>query len=473
MRRKSVLSAAAIAAPSLHPAATAIRRRAPLVADAEIRNASLGRHALGNNLFLVVTRGGIRQFTFRGRDGKGNDRVAKLGEYPAMSLAQARNMAAAERLARYEGTTTLRPSNKGKQRGKMRPDVAHLGTPLHGDVQAYTFGDWCAAYFGTLHYEKHWAPATMEQHIGFRERYLAPSPLWHTVMRHVEIVDVAKLVDAIYKGQHLSQRGIGTPHTAKKVKSLVGYIFRYAIGKGAKGLTDPTPFVVVGSGRRNKHKVSLPSVVEINRAAKVINDFMALPLISQSVRNAAFLQAFTLHRTDVISKAEWSEFDLDAKTPTWTVPRHKMKMTDPARGDFIQPLDAEIVTFLKALPRTHRRWVFPGRSGDAPLALDALTRVYRDVLGLRGQMVPHGWRSVFATWAHRINGDGLPLHDVRNVEWVLDHEPRSRLVRAYDRAATMARAAAMVGPLRDYRAVLRRAMAGEVIESPTLDMMGV
>lgn len=445
-------------------------RRKRISTDAEIRAAQPGRWPCGDNLFLVVTETLGRQFTYRGRDLTGRDVVRKLGNYPEVSLAQARLMVRAEQVARTQGRSTLTGRRRQEARGTKLGERFSVCAVLDGDIQAFTLGQWATLYMTNMYSAGHWTASSEYQIRRNVVRYLQTVPLWYKSMVDIDLSELAQLCNDIAQGRHVMQtKRKGVPSIAKFVRGIVYNIFRYAITEGAKGVINPTDAIIIhGEKRMSRMKSRLPSVVDMNEAARVLNAIMHSANLIPSIRNACILQAFTAHRTSVIRRAEWSEFDLDAAVPTWTVPRHKMKMSDDVRGDYIMPLDRALAAWLKQLPRTGR-YLFPGQNGpNSILSVDAMTRAYRVSLQLKGRMVPHGWRAVYATWAKRREND-KPVHDPVAAEWGLDHEPRSTLDRIYTREMCEARAVAMQPVLKDYRDTLRRALSGEVIAKPKLD----
>jgi len=123
------------------------------------------------------------------------------------------------------------------------------------------------------------------------------------------------------------------------------------------------------------------------------------------------------------------------------------------------------VAIIKAMPRAPGAvYLFAGAQGRTHLGGDAMPKAFRKTLGLRGKMVPHGWRSAFSTWAHgQEREDGSELYPYYVVELCMDHETRTDVQVAYHRGR----------PLRAMRTVmdawakeLNRAQRGEHVTVP-------
>jgi integrase len=92
-------------------------------------------------------------------------------------------------------------------------------------------------------------------------------------------------------------------------------------------------------------------------------------------------------------------------------------------------------------------------------------KLHRETLGLRGRMVPHGWRSAFSTNANDatdLQGGRLWPDDV--VELCLDHLHGTKVSTSYDRGRRWASRVALMDWWNDQ---LERSTKGaDVIEFP-------
>lgn len=110
----------------------------------------------------------------------------------------------------------------------------------------------------------------------------------------------------------------------------------------------------------------------------------------------------TAVRTNELLKAQWSEIDLDAAI--WTIPSDRMK----AKCEHRVPLTVHMLADLNALPRLEgNAFLFPGAKYGKPLSNMALLQLMRGmgygVNGVKGNYVPHGFRSSFRDWSGEVS----------------------------------------------------------------------
>jgi integrase len=146
------------------------------------------------------------------------------------------------------------------------------------------------------------------------------------------------------------------------------------------------------------------------------------------VRLAHRLLAFSGVRVSNVIGAEWPEFDLDGETPTWTIPRAKMKARD-RHHDHKVILGPTIAAELRKWRQTigGKGYAFKSPIGNKHITPESLEKAYRDTLSLKDKHTPHGWRAALSTLA-RENGFERVV-----VELALDHVHDNEVVRAYDR----------------------------------------
>jgi integrase len=99
----------------------------------------------------------------------------------------------------------------------------------------------------------------------------------------------------------------------------------------------------------------------------------------------------TAARTSEVLGAKPSEIDFEARM--WTVPPEHMK----ARKQHKVPLSNSAVAIIKSMP-TDSTYIFPGGKKDAPLSNMAMLKTL-ERMGMREQVVTHGFRSTFRDWA--------------------------------------------------------------------------
>ncbi|MDE0479221.1 MAG: tyrosine-type recombinase/integrase [Gammaproteobacteria bacterium] len=174
----------------------------------------------------------------------------------------------------------------------------------------------------------------------------------------------------------------------------------------------------------------------LKREARKAVHYSEMPSILAAVKDAdtetvnklawRFL-ALTACRPVEVLGAEWGEIDGD----TWTIPASRMKM---GRAHSV-PLSAEALAVLaEAAKLGNPRFVFPSpRNPDAPVSVYGLHMV-REALGIRDRMTNHGCRAVFKTWASEATQFAPDA-----VEQCLAHEVGNSVERVYNRGQMLER----------------------------------
>ncbi|HEX6268332.1 MAG TPA: tyrosine-type recombinase/integrase, partial [Burkholderiales bacterium] len=208
-------------------------------------------------------------------------------------------------------------------------------------------------------------------------------------------------------------------------------IFTYAAAEGLiKGDNPADPArKVLPSGdsvRRRPALLAFPLLGDVLRKAEAAN-------LSRAVHMAHRLLAFCPGaRISNVVEAEWKEFDLEANTPMWTIPRGKMKARRDRDHDHKNILCPLIAEELRAWRNATggQGYLFRSPAGGAFITREAIEKAYRVTLSLADKHSPHGWRAAFATLAKESE---KPKFESDVVELALDHIHDTEVVRAYDR----------------------------------------
>ena len=189
----------------------------------------------------------------------------------------------------------------------------------------------------------------------------------------------------------------GHNETAKRVKTIIGQVFRFAI---AAGYTDSDPTsALLGAlkPKLNRHFATLTNPIDV---AILMRAIKAYPYTV--MRCALLFSVYTAARPGEIRSAEWTEIHND----TWDIPAEKMKM----KRRHIVPLSTQARAILDELrPITGAsKWLFPSPRNDGRCMSDNGVRSALRAMGFtKEQITPHGFRAMFSTIAneHGINRD--------------------------------------------------------------------
>lgn len=368
-----------------------------MLTDTKLRNAKPKEKPYkltdGNGLYLEVRPNGSRLWRYRYRIA-GKENLFAVGDYPAMSLTEARGEREAARKLVKQG---IHPSHQRRTEALRRSIEAESTFQAVAETWIKENGP-------------HWSENYRRQ-IDQRLRsdafpYIGALPIKSVVPAHVK--DVLKRVEKR-----------GSPASAKLLKTWIGGVFRYAAGELLVD-TDPTwPLRNTIKAPKTKHIAHL-TAKEIPAFLQAIEGVQG----EHATKIAVQLLWLTLVRTVELRCAEWKEFDLEAGL--WTVPAERMKMREP----HVVPLSAQAVELLQALKPLTGRWqyVFPGRKDrEQPLTHEAIRDVFNRS-GYAGKFTPHGVRSTFSTYFNEAGVD----HDL--IELTLAHAERNKVRSAYNHA---------------------------------------
>ena len=247
----------------------------------------------------------------------------------------------------------------------------------------------------------------------------------------------------------------GKLETAKRLRSTIGAVFRYAITT-ARADNDPTQALRGAiSSPKPKHRAAITDPVTFGGMLRAIDGFQGQP----GTRAALQLMALLAPRPGELRHSTWPEFDLDGGV--WAIPAKRMKMRRPHRV----PLPPQAVSILKALhPITGHNaagLVFPGvRVASRPISENTLCAALRRLGYSSDEVTAHGFRSTFSTLA---NESGK--WSVNAIEAALAHQDENAVRRAYARGDYWDERVRLMEWWADYLDALRK--GGKVLKFTT------
>jgi integrase len=355
----------------------------------------------GGGLYLTVTPAGSAVWRVKYRYA-GVEKVYAGGVYPEVSLADARAERARVKAALKEGRDPV----QSRQVSRVAAGAAAATT-----MSAVT-EEWLEKR------RPEWAPA----HYATARRALE-----RDVLPLIGRLPVADVTPAMIAQTIAGITRRGSHETASKVLRHCVGIFRLA---QARGWCRDNPAVPVREELPKKwEKGRRAALLTFDALGELLRKADAAPL-SREVHMAHRLIALTAARIGTVVDAQWKEFDLGGETPSWTVPRARMKVKDRLHDHRVllgPTIAAEMRAWAKA--SGGRGYVFPSPTGRAGkhITRESLEKAYRVTMSLAGVHAVHGWRASFSTLAR----DAGFSRDV--VELALDHIHDNAVARAYDR----------------------------------------
>lgn len=368
-----------------------------------VKNAKPGRHVDGGGLHLVVRPNGNRFWVFRYK-AAGRLRETGLGTASgadAVSLAEARDKAAALRLTVKAGTDPLE-ERKAAAAAKRQEEAAALTFRMIAERHI-------AANEGSWRNEKH-----RQQWKNTLATYAYPV-IGDLPVAEIDTPHVLKVIEPIWQAK---------PETADRVRGRIEVILDGAKARGYRTGENPARW-------RGHLSQILPARTALSRGHyrampyEAIPAFMAILRANGSVSAKALeFTILTAARTGEAIGAQWSEIDLERGL--WAIPAERMK----AGRDHTAPLSPRAVEILRSLQGADAKWVFIGQQGGrlSQMAMAMLLRRL-EASDAKGQPVTvHGFRSAFRDWAAECTAYA---HEV--AEMALAHTIESKVERAYRR----------------------------------------
>ncbi len=353
----------------------------------------------GGGLFLMRTPAGSPVWRLKYRFA-GTERIYALGVYPSVSLQAARS-----------GRDAVRAQlNAGHDPQQARLLAKAEGVASSISTYRVVATEWLAKE------KKRWSPRHYTQTRRDIDRDVLPS-LGNLPVDQITPSMIASVIDKVVAR--------GAEETASKILWNIERVFRLAQARGLRSDNPASPVREVLPKKRPE--VPRPAFLDFPSLREVLARSEKAP-ISPAVRMCHKLIAYTASRIGNAIDADWKEFELDSDTPSWTIPRAKMKVRDRKHDHrvLLGPTIAADLRMWRTVNRG-RGFVFPSPTGRSHVTHEALEKSYRVTLGLRGKHSVHGWRASFSTLA----GDAGFSRDV--VELTLDHLHANAVVRAYDR----------------------------------------
>ncbi|WP_104657000.1 tyrosine-type recombinase/integrase [Ralstonia insidiosa] len=391
--------------------------------DAAIRNAKPTAQPYklsdGGGMYLHVHPNGSRYWRMAYRIG-GKQKVFAIGVYPAVTLAEARQIRDDAKKLVKQGVD---PVAERKRAVKLAADE-------RGNTFEAIAREWHQTKLAS------WTASHATKILGSLEADIFPtlgdSPLTS--------VTAPRLLDAL---RMIEKRG--ALEVAGRVLQRCSAVFRYAIATGRGTYNPATDLRGALKTPEKRHYAALghadlPEFMQ--KLASYDGDLQT--------RLAMQLLALTFVRTGELRAAQWTEFDLEGAE--WRIPAERMKM----RESHIVPLSQQAVDILHRLRAINDdgAYVFPSRNGrgDCISENTLLYALYR--MGYHSRATGHGFRATASTI---LNEMGFPA------DWIerqLAHAERNKVRAAYNRAQYLSERRGMMQVWADY---LDCSAAGEVV----------
>lgn len=326
---------------------------------------------------------------------QGKQKLMALGPYPLVSLAEAR---------------AARDTAKKQLMAGEDPCAAKKDRQREAELANDKFKTIAAEWLAKLEREGR-APATIIKKNWLLS--LAGPSLGRRRASEIKPTDVLSVLRDV--------EARGCYETARRLRSTIGCVFRYAIATGraevdpTSGLRDAITVPVVTS------RAAIIDPAQFGGLLRAIDGFDGQPTTKAALK----LMALLFPRPGELRAARWNEFDLMHNI--WVVPADRMKMRRPHKSH----LPAQAVTVLKVLHQItgQGELVFPGVGAkDRPISENTMNSALRRMGYAQHEMTSHGFRASASTL---LNESGEWSADA--IERQLAHIESNTTRRAYAR----------------------------------------
>ncbi|WP_421105786.1 integrase domain-containing protein [Serratia marcescens] len=349
----------------------------------------------GDGLFLLVKTTGKKLWRFRYlRPGSSSRTMVSLGAYPALSLADARQIRAEKLAILARG---IDPQAKEAEEAEQK-QVAQESIFLNVAKQWFALKQ---ASVSVKHAEDIWRSL---------EKDILPS------IENIPVQDIkARLLIQVLE----PIKARGALETVRRLVQRINEIMTYSVNTG---LIDANPASGIGNAFERPKKQHMPTI----RPEELPKLMRTISMSNLSIPTRCLLewQLLTLIRPAEASATAWAEIDIEKKE--WCIPAERMK----AKRDHIVPLSDQALEILEIMHPISGKfeYVFPSRNNprkpmNSQTANAALKRI-----GYGGKLVAHGLRSIASTAMNEAEFNA----DV--IEAALAHNDKNEVRRAYNRS---------------------------------------
>lgn len=363
---------------------------------------------VGNGLFLIVRTTGAKLWQLRYRFG-GKEKTLSFGQYPLVSLADARNKAFKARQTIQNGIDPMAEKQAAKSVIKEQAEQQKKDVGSAFEVVAR---EWFAKFSKSNDWEENHSSKIMRRF----EKDIFP---WMGT-RPIKDITASELLSVV---RRIESRG--ALETAHRALSECGRVFRYAVACGIAE-RDPSGDLkgALPPYKKNNHFAAITDTNLVGDLLRDIEGYSGTTI----VRCAFALSPRLFLRPGELRKLEWSWIDFDEAIIT--IPSHAHKTGKKTHAPHLVPLSKQSIDLLKEIqPLTGEdRFVFPGARDRNRAMSDNAVRSAMRRLGWTGdEMTPHGFRAMASTIMDNMG---------YKQEWLerqLAHDEQNKVKAAYKR----------------------------------------
>lgn len=373
----------------------------------------------GNGLVLNITPNGGKYWYLQYKHPiNKKSQMYKLGDYPALSLADARTacIECHKLLAQNIDPKTYYELERQRQENSLKNDFKSV------------FAEWLAT--------KDYAPKTQQKMQNYQNELLAL--LGNKIVSDIGVPDLMLVLKPVEKANHFSK--------LEKMRTMINQTLAYAVATG-RSQTNPCinlkGVFKTGEVRHNPAILDEKRLADLVQAIDGYQGFFA-------TRQSLIFSLLMFARPGEVRHMKWEQVDFE--TALWTFTPNKTKKSTQIQ--MISPIPIQAIEILRQMKayRPHSELVFPSTITQArPLSENTLNQALRRMGFDNSEQTAHGFRAIAQTLLEE-----KFKYDYRMIEMQLGHQVRDSNGRAYNRVTWLDERREMLQAWADYLDKLKK-----------------
>lgn len=358
----------------------------------------------GGGLFLLIKSNGIKCWRHKFRKPDGKETTISYGDYPTVSLKNAREQREATKLLLSKN---INPADERRnQSERLKAD----------DIFSSIANSWLQH---TAQHKK-WVTSYKEDNISLLDRYLLPT-LGKKTIENVTTQELVKVIELLVTS--------GKIYSAKRMRQFIIGIFNYAT---LKGLIENNPAFAL-TALMIENKTTHRAVIKLQQLPKLITDIQDNTTCDPVIKLALLINLHLFMRASELVYARWDEINLDTKL--WTLPESRQPIKgreETTRGakmktPHIIPLSEQAIALIKQLkPFTYSSGLVFTTNMQTPISNIIPNNALRNIGYGREELTLHGFRTLVCS---ALIESGLFTKDA--IERQMSHIERNNVRAAY------------------------------------------
>ena len=373
----------------------------------------------GDGLYLYIYLDGKKAWIYRKRF-KGREKTLGIGDYPNISLLQAR-----EETIKYNKIIS-----EGKDPAEVKREAKALNTRGYSSICFKAFAE---EWFNNT--KSNCAENYKRTVVGRLNKYIYPI-IGTTPIREIDIDTLRKISERILSRNLVEE--------ARRNISIIAQVFDYAINLGkvqvnpARNLLRCLPHI-----NRNNHYAAITDPEKLGFCLRLLYSYRG---VNECVETLIKLAPFLLQRPSDIRTMKWEDLDLEKGEWTFVISKTKTPL--------VIPLPTQVTELLKKLKdiTISNIFVFPSpMDPNIPISDGAVRNAYHSLgIDTSKYQTEHGWRATATTMLDEVLG-----YPKRFIETQLGHTVPDPNGTAYNRTKYLKQRKVMLQAWADYLDELR------------------